>query len=101
MPPKTPPIIGPTVSGGFDDIPLEAGCSPELVECDATAAPAVEVCDAFGRWVAGSWVEDADGDGLTSLCAIANEVLDDSVGVVPLEAGLAEVDAMLGSVEVV
>jgi hypothetical protein len=52
IPPKTPPIIGPTVKGGFDDIPLEAECSPEVVECDATAAPAVdvcEVCDALGR----------------------------------------------------
>ena len=41
-----------------------------------------------------------EAEALTSLCTIATEVLDDSVGVVPLDAGLADV-VVLRSVEVV
>lgn len=93
MPPKTPPTTGAAVNFGFDEIPAAADDSSA---CAETVVAVTEVV------LDDTWEPDPSliipvdvGLADTSLCAIGITVLEDLVGVVPFEAGEAEVDVSL------
>lgn len=97
MPPITPPTTGAAVSFGFDEIPAAADDSSacaeavvaetvvELLEDETEGEPLLNIPD--------TPVEVGVAD--TSLCAIGIEVIEDTVGVVPFEAGEADVEVLL------
>lgn len=102
--PKTPPTTGPAVIRGLDAIPPSVDsllASDVVVDEEDKGADNIAEFDAATTLVARALLnvvrasEDSVGVVDTSLWAIANGVPDDSVGVVPLDAGLAEMASKL------
>jgi hypothetical protein len=100
IPPITPPTTGAAVNFGFDEMPAAADDFSACAEASACADAVVAVMEA-------ELSEDATegnpsmtipvdvGVADTSLCGIGINVLEKMVGVVPFDAGKADVDVSL------
>jgi hypothetical protein len=94
MPPITPPTTGAAVNFGFDEIPAPADDSSAGAEAVVAVMEVVLLEDTREtNPLSDSPVDVGVAD--TSLCAIGIEVLEDIVGVVPFDAGEADVDISL------
>jgi hypothetical protein len=94
MPPITPPTTGAGVNFGFEEIPAAAADSFAGAEAVVAVMEVVLRDDAKEANPSLDIPVDV-GVTVTSLCAIGIEVLDDIVGVVPFDAGEADVDVSL------